>query len=128
MLSLVSYETMKSTKIHPERITKAGKNMVNNLDYEGIKFPVFKKDFIKIEKKNSICINVFCYENNLIYHVYLSDEKFENCMNLLIMTDKNKTHYIYIEDFHRFMCNKTMCKNKKYFCRYCYNVLLVQKG
>ena len=38
MLSLVSYETMKSTKIHPERITKAGKNMVNNLDYEGIKF------------------------------------------------------------------------------------------
>ena len=128
MLSLVSYETMKSTKIHPERITKAGKNMVNNLDYEGIKFAVFKKDFIKIEKKNSICINVFCYENNLIYHVYLSDEKFENCMNLLIMTDKNKSHYIYIEDFHRFMCNKPMCKNKKYFCRYCYNVLLVQKG
>ena len=94
MLSLVSYETMKSTKIHPERITKAGKNMVNNLDYEGIKFPVFKKDFIKIEKKNSICINVFCYENNLIYHVYLSDEKFENCMNLLIITDKNKSYYI----------------------------------
>ena len=43
--------------------------MVNNLDYEGIKFPVSKKDFSKIEKKNSICINLFCYENNSVYPV-----------------------------------------------------------
>ena len=33
--------------------------MVNDLDYEGIKFPVSKKDFGNIEKKNNICINVF---------------------------------------------------------------------
>ena len=31
-------------KIHPERITKEDKNMVNDLDHDGIKFPVFKKD------------------------------------------------------------------------------------
>ena len=37
--------------------------MVNNLDHEGIGFPVFKKDFSKIEQKNGICINVFCHEN-----------------------------------------------------------------
>ena len=37
-------------KIHPERITKADKNTVNDLDYEGIKL-VSKKDFSKIEKK-----------------------------------------------------------------------------
>ena len=46
-------------KVHPERITKADKNMVNNLDYEGIEFPVSGKDFGKIEKKNDICIYVF---------------------------------------------------------------------
>ena len=57
-------------KIHPERITKADKDMVNNLYYEGIKFPVFKKDFGKIEKKNNICINMFCFKNNLVYPVY----------------------------------------------------------
>ena len=62
-------------KIHLERITKADKNMVNDLDYEGIEFPVSKKDFGKIEKKNNICINVFCYENNLVYPVYVSDKK-----------------------------------------------------
>ena len=60
-------------KINLERITKADKNMVNNLDYEGIEFSVSKKDFGKIEKKNNVCINVLCYENNLVYPVYASD-------------------------------------------------------
>ena len=50
--------------------------MVNDLDYEGIEFPFSEKDFNKIEKKNNICINVFCYENNLVYPVYVSNEKF----------------------------------------------------
>ena len=50
-------------KIHRKRITKAHKNMVNDLDHEGIEFPVSKKDFSKIEQKNSSRINVFCYEN-----------------------------------------------------------------
>ena len=60
-------------KIHPERITKADKNTVNDLDYEGIKL-VSKKDFSKIEIKN-ICINVLCYENDLVYPVHISDKK-----------------------------------------------------
>ena len=37
-------------QIHPERITKADRNMVNDLDNVDIKFPVFKKDYSKIEK------------------------------------------------------------------------------
>ena len=36
-------------KIHPERITKEDKKMINNLDYEGTKFPVSKKHYCKIE-------------------------------------------------------------------------------
>ena len=38
-------------KIHPKRITKVDKNIVNDLDYGGIGFPVSKKFFGKIEKK-----------------------------------------------------------------------------
>ena len=52
--------------------------MFKNLDYEGIKFPVSEKDFGKIEKENNICMNVICYENNLVYPVDISDEKIEN--------------------------------------------------
>ena len=42
--------------------------MTNNLDYT---FPVSKKDYGKIEKKGNICITVFCYENDLVYLVYI---------------------------------------------------------
>ena len=48
-------------KRHPERIKKADKDMVNGLDYEGIEFPVPKKDFCKIEQNNKIYINLCCY-------------------------------------------------------------------
>ena len=57
-------------------------------------------DFGKIEKKDNICINVVCYENNLIYPVYVS-----NYIDLLMVTNENKSHYVYIKDFNRFMCN-----------------------
>ena len=40
-------------------------------------------------------------------------------MNLLLITDENKSHYVYVKDFNRVMCNETKNKNKKYFCRYC---------
>ena len=40
-------------------------------------------------------------------------------MNLLLKTDENKSHYAYIKDFNRFICNKTKNKNKKHFCKYC---------
>ena len=75
--------------------------MINGLDYEGIKFPVSKKDYCRIERQNNIFINVFCYENALTYPVSF----------------QNKSHYVYIKDFNRFMCNKTKHKNKKYFCK-----------
>ena len=108
-------------KIHHERITKADKNMVNDLDYEVIELPVSKKDFNKIEKKNNICINVFCYENNLVYLVYLLNKKFENCMDLLMITHINRSHYVHVKGFNRFMCNRTKIKIKNSFPSFVYS-------
>ena len=93
--------------------------MVIDLDYEGIEFPISKMDYSKTEQKNNICISAFCYENDLPYPVYVSDQKFKDCMGLLLITDENKSHYAYIKDFSRFMCKKIKNKNKKRFCRYC---------
>ena len=78
-----------------------------------------EKDFSKIGKKNNICINVFYYENKLTFPIYVSDETFENSMDLLLVIDENKSHYVYIKDFDRFMFHKTKNKNKKWFCRSC---------
>ena len=69
---------INSVKVHPERITKEDKNLVEELDYDDVDFPVQKKDFSKIETKNNICINVFGYENSLTFPIYFSDQKFKN--------------------------------------------------
>ena len=106
--------------IHPERITQNDKKLANDLDYDRIGFPIREKDFSKTEKKNIICINVYCYENKLTFPIYVSDQKFENSTNLLLLvTDENKSHYVYIKDFDRFMFHKTKNKSKKYFCKSC---------
>ena len=40
-------------------------------------------------------------------------------MGLLLVIDENKSDYMYIKDFDRFMFHKTKNKNKKYFCKSC---------
>ena len=63
-------------------------------------------------------MNVFGYENKLIFPIFsnFSDQKFEDSMDLLLLTDNDKSHYLYIKDFNRFMFHKTKTKNKKWFC------------
>ena len=78
-----------------------------------------KKDFRKIKKMNNICINVFGYENGLTFPIYVSDQKLKNSMDLLLVTDGDKSHYVYIKNFNKFIFHKTKNKNKKYFCKSC---------
>ena len=65
-----------------------------------------EKKFSKTDVKNSICINVFGYEDELVFPIYVSDQKFEDSMDLLLLIDDDKSHYVYIKDFDRFMFNK----------------------
>ena len=85
-----------------------------------IEFPVQEKDFSKIEVENNICINVFGYENVLVFSIYLPDPKLEDSVDLLLLIDDDKSHYVYIKDFERFMFHKTRNKNKKWFCKSCF--------
>ena len=57
---------------------KTDRRLASNLNYEGIEFPVQEKDFNKIEVQNNICINVFGYENELVYPIFITKQKFED--------------------------------------------------
>ena len=100
-------------KMHPGRITQNDKKLANDLDYDKVGFPVRGKHFSKIETKSKICINVFCYENRLVFPIYVSNQKFESWMDLLLATNENKSHYMYIKDFNRLMLHKTKSKKQK---------------
>ena len=116
------------SKEHPERIKKTDTKIAEKLDYDGIEFPVQEKDFNKIEVKNNICINVFGYENGLVFPIYVSDQKFEDSIDLLLLIDDDKSHYVYIKDFDRFMLHKTKNKNQKWFCRSCLQCFSSENG
>ena len=100
-------------KVHPERITQKDKKLVENLDYDGIEVPVREKDFSKIETKNNICINVFCYENGLIFQIYVSEQKFRKSMDFF--------HVINDDKLHKTNFTKQSIKTKDIFVKVVYN-------
>ena len=102
-----------------QRIKKSDKQYIEKLNYLGIEFPVNVKQYNKIERQNNIRINVFGYENKQPFPVYVSKEKFENQMNLLLITENENKHYVLIKNFNRFMYNQTKYQHKKHFCMFC---------
>ena len=104
---------------NPQRIKKTDKAFVKKLDYQGIEFPVSVKHYNKVETQNNININVFGYENKQTYPIYVSKEKFENVMNLLLISEDENKHYCLIKDFNRFMHHKTKSHQRKHFCMHC---------
>ena len=103
----------------PQRIKKVDKEMIHKLNYDGIKFPVSQKHCNKVEKQNNIRINVFGYEKGQPFPIHISKETFEDQMNLLLITEDEKKHYVLIKDFNAFMYNQSKHKERKHFCMYC---------
>ena len=62
---------------------------------------------------------MFGYENGLVFPIHVSDQNFEDSMDLLLLIDDDKSQYVYIKDFDGFMFQKTKHENKKWFCRSC---------
>ena len=102
-----------------QRIKKEDKKMINEMNYGGIEFPVSQKHYDKVEKQNSIKINVFGYEDGQPFPINISKETFEDQMNLLLITKDKKKHYVLIKDFNAFMYNQSKHKERKHFCMYC---------
>ena len=68
---------------------------------------------------------MFGYENELVFPIFVSDQKFENCMDLLLLINDDKSHYVYIEYFNTFMFHNTKSKEKG-FLEVVYNTLVVK--
>ena len=88
---------------NPEEIIDEDKDFISNLDYDGIEFFVQEKDFSKIEVKNNIRINVFGHADELVFPIYVLNQKFKDSMDLLLFNADDKSHFVYIKDFHRFV-------------------------
>ena len=63
-------------------------------------------------------VNAFSYKNK-VYPLYISEKSYNQTLNLLLITEKDKSHYVFIKDFNRLMFSKTKHKDKKHFCMSC---------
>ena len=59
-----------------------------------------------ITKKLKTDFKWFGYENK-VYPLYISKKSYDQTLNLLLITEKGKSHYVFIKDFNRLMFSKT---------------------
>ena len=108
------------TNSHPERIKKEDKKIAETLDYRGISFAMKARDYEIVEERFNINVNVFGYENR-VFSLYVSKKSNEQELNVLLISNEEKSHYVFIKDFNRLMYSQIKTKNvhKKHFCMSC---------
>ncbi len=96
---------------------------LTKLNLKGLKFPLAVSDVKKFERLNpSISVNVFAFEGrgNYVYPVHVTSFKQrDHHVNLMLLTKKNKSHYVLITNMSRLLCDRTHYKGEYYYCDYC---------
>ena len=115
--------SLNPVDFHPERITKELKDQSERLDWSGLKFPVKLDHIVIFEKFNpSISINVFGFEDRVVYPLRLSKSKNEQTINLLLISDGEKQHYCLIKSLSRLLSSQVSGhKESNSFCLNCLN-------
>ena len=71
-------------------------------------------------------VNVFGYENK-VYPLHISKKSYHLTLNLLLITNKDKFHYVFIKDFNRLMLSRTKHKDKKRHCMPCLQTFNIEE-
>ena len=103
----------------------------NNLNMEGIEYPVSLKDINKFEKQNlSISITVLGYDGKDIYPLRNSkcvDRKHN--ITLMLIEENEVKHYCLVKSTSRLLSSQTTKgKRKEYFCLRCLNPFWCQEA
>ena len=96
------------------------KSFEQELNVNGIPFPTKVSEITKFERQNqNISINVFGYEEKELFPLYITKEKREHHVNLLLISSNDTGHFCLIRDLSRLLCSLTKHRCKKFFCEYC---------
>ncbi len=94
------------------------KKFVDELKWDGLNFPVKIEDIIKFEKLNpEYCVNVFILNGGVCPYRVNKNNQDKEIINLLLLEDKGKSHYVSIRNMSRLLNHDG--KNKTYHCLNC---------
>ena len=99
------------------------KNLLMSMIMMELNFLCKKKILARLKQKATIY--VFCYEGKLVFPIYISDQKFENSMDLLLIM--MTSHITCTSKILTNLCfTKQRIKTKNIFSRVVYSVLVVK--
>ena len=102
-------------------MTKSGNEFAKRIDFRDLNIRVKARVIHKMQTKKFIGISVFGYENKGKYRICVSKKRYENKhVDLLMIGKGEKEHYVLIKDFNTFMYDYVLHRERKHFCRYCF--------
>ena len=96
---------------NPQRIYKL-KRFEADFDWSGIGFPVSVKDITKFEFRNQISTNLLAIEDRQIYICRKGGNNYERTINLMLITENNRKHYMAIKSLSRLLSSKNTKHNR----------------
>ena len=78
------------------------------------------RDYEIVEERFNINVIFFGYENK-VFPLYVSKKLNEQVLNVFLISNEEKSHYVLIKDFNKLMYSqmKTKDAHKKHFCMAC---------
>ena len=78
------------------------------------------RDYEIAKKRFNINVNVSRHQNK-VFPLYFSKKSNEKVLNVLLISNEEKSHYVFIKDFSRLMYSEVKTKNqlKKHFFMSC---------
>ena len=75
------------------------------------------RDYEIVAERFNINVNVFGYENK-VFPLYVFKKSNEQVLNMLLISNEEKSHYVFIKHFNRLMYSQIKIKNghKNHFC------------
>ena len=114
-----------------ERVRSHLKKVCETLGLNDIKTPVNVQDSPKIESQYNVSINLYghsesnrnptdSYMNPIqIYPIHITQSTTAKHIDLLVTTNTETNHYVWIKNFNKLCAGVTKNKSIKFFCKHC---------
>ena len=111
---------------NPKRVTKELRKQAEELNWNGITFPVTLNEIDKFERNNTdLSVNVFGYEGSMkrfVYPLRISKHERKDVVDLLLISNDSTNHYCLINNLSSLLSSQvTKSKEYRLFCRRCLN-------
>ena len=89
------------------------------LNMKGITYPVTVKQVPRFEKQNNISVNVFGYEDESYYPLFISKDQKDTHVNLLLIQNHESSQYCLMKNLNKMLSSENKQNGETIFCTHC---------